>query len=217
MRRHLKPKLPEPSAGSAVSSAGAVHAANWRWCRLHFVVSRQFSLSSTQRAKAINLFVLFIVTVGLGLAGCKPHAKQSVNQFKFVDLWMSINDITNRVGQPDRGYRGQYRLRYDLEDGTEMVIAAHEVREYAPDNLRVYWFGQSRNENWLWLKQTEGDLSHYLQWTQGTAVTVYMHGVNRAAGSLVSVSPDSMQVRDSDSNLVSCSKYSVLWVEKNIH
>ena len=130
---------------------------------------------------------------------------------------MSVADITNRVGPSDHpNYSGQYRLRYDLADGTEMVIAAHEVREYAPDSLRVYWFGQSRDRNWLWIKQTQGDLTHYLQWTQGTPVTVYMHGVDTASGTLVSVSHDTIQVRDIGSNIVSCSKESVLWVGKNI-
>jgi len=162
----------------------------------------------------MKLFIIFIV--GVTLAGCKPHAKRTADEFKFLELWMSVNDITNRVGQPDRGYSGQYRLRYDLADGTEMVIAAQKYREYAPDSLRVYWFGQSRDGNWLWTKGTEGDLTHYLQWTQGTPVTVYMHGVDIASGTLVSVSHDTIQVRDSGSNIVSCSKESVLWVDKNI-
>ena len=128
---------------------------------------------------------------------------------------MSVTDITNRVGQPDRGYSGQYRLRYDLADGTEMVIAAHEVREYAPDTLRVYWYGESRNGDWLWLKQTTGDLSHYLQWTQGTPVTVYMFRGMTASGTLVSVSNDAIQVRDSGTNTASFHKDSVLWAERN--
>ena len=161
----------------------------------------------------MKLFILFIVSVTL--VGCKPHPQRTVDQFKFLELWMSVNDITNRVGQPDRGYRGQYRLRYDLADGTEMVIAAHEVREYAPDTLRVYWFGQSRDGNWLWTKQTEGDLTHYLQWTQGTPVTVNMSRGMMASGTLVNVSHDAIQVRDSSSNTASYHKDSVLWVEKN--
>jgi hypothetical protein len=161
----------------------------------------------------MKLFILFIV--GVTLAGCKPHAKRTADQFKFLELWMSVNDITNRVGQPDRGYRGQYRLRYDLADGTEMVIAAHEVREYAPDTLRVYWFGQSRDGNWLWLKQTTGDLSHYLQWTQATPVTIYMFGGMTASGTLVSVSNDAIQVRDSGTNTASYDKDLILWIERN--
>ena len=162
----------------------------------------------------MKLFIFFIV--GVTLAGCMPHPKRTVDQFRFLELWMSVNDITNRVGQPDRGYRGQYRLRYDLADGTEMVIAAHYVEEYAPDAQRVYWFGQSRDGSLLWSKHTMGDLTHYLQWTQGTPVTVYMHGVDRASGTLVSVSHDAIQVRDSGTNIVSCNKDSILWVERNI-
>src|ERR1039457_294830 len=103
----------------------------------------------------MKFFGLLIVVVFL--VGCKPPPKRTADDFKFLQLWMSVNDITNRVGQPDRGYRGQYRLRYDLADGTEMVISANYVQEYAPDVWRVYWFGQSRNGDWLWLKRTAGD------------------------------------------------------------
>jgi hypothetical protein len=161
----------------------------------------------------MKYLVLFIAAVTL--VGCKPHPKRTADEFKFLQLWISVNDITNRVGQPDCGYRGQYRLRYDLADGTEMVIAAHEVREYAPDTLRVYWYGQSRHGDWLWLKQTTGDLSHYLEWTQGTPVTVYMFRGMTASGTLVSVSQDAIQVRDSSTNITTCDKDSVLWVERN--
>jgi hypothetical protein len=162
----------------------------------------------------MNLFILFIV--GVALVGCKPHSKRTVDQFKFLELWMSVNEITNRVGQPDRGYRGQYRLRYDLADGTEMVIAANYVEEYAPDVQRVYWFGQSRDGNWLWTKQTAGDLTHYLQWTQGTPVRVYMYGAESASGTLVNVSADAIQVGGSGTNTVRYDKDSILWVERNV-
>lgn len=171
----------------------------------------------------MKLFVLFIV--GVTLVGCKPHPKKTADEFKFLQLWMSVSDITNRVGQPDRGYRGQYRLRYDLADGTEMVIAAHEVTEYAPDTLRVYWFGQSRDGNWLWLKQTAGDLSHYLQWTQGTPVIVNLASKKldggfvedmTAHGTLFTVSSDAIQVRDRQGNTTSYDKDIVLWVERDV-
>ncbi len=162
----------------------------------------------------MKLIIFFIV--GVALFGCKSHSKRTADQFNFLELWMSVNDITNRVGPPDRGYRGQYRLRYDLADGTEIVIAANYVEEYAPDVQRVYWFGQSRAGNWLWTKQTAGDLTHYLQWTQGTPVTVNMFRGETASGTLVNVSRDVIQVRDSGTNILSYGKDSVLWVERNI-
>ena len=162
----------------------------------------------------MKLLVLFIVAVAL--VGCKPYSKRTVDQFKFLELWMSVSDITNQVGLPDRGYRGQYRLRYDLADGTEMVIAAHYVEEYAPDAQRVYWFGQSRDGSWLWTKQTAGDLTHYLQWTQGTPVRVYMFGAETASGTVVNVSHDAMQLRYNGTNTVNYDKDSILWVERNI-
>jgi hypothetical protein len=159
---------------------------------------------------------LILLVVGITLVGCKPHSKRTVDQFKFVELWMSVNDITNRVGQPDRGYRGQYRLRYDLADGTEMVIAAHYVEEYEPDAQRVYWFGQSRDGSWLWTKQTAADLTHYLQWTQGTPVRVNMFRGETASGTLVSISRDTIQLGDSGTNAVSYNKDAILWVERNV-
>ena len=162
----------------------------------------------------MKLLILFIV--GVAMVGCKQHSKRTVDQFKFLELWMPVNDVTNRLGQPDRGYRGQYRLRYDLADGTEMVITGHYVEEYAPNTERVYWFGQRRGTDWLWLKQTAGDLTHYLQWTQGTPVTVYMHGVERASGTLLNVSPDAIQIRESGTNTPSYNKDSILWVERNV-
>lgn len=161
----------------------------------------------------MKLFIVFIV--GVTLVGCKPHPKRTADDFKFVQLWMSVNDITNRVGQPDRGYRGQYRLRYDLTDGTEMVIAAHYVQEFEPDAQRVYWFGQSRDGDLLWSKHTTGDLSHYLQWTQGTPVTVNMFRGMTASGTLVSVSLDAIQVRESGTNTARYDKDLILWVERN--
>jgi hypothetical protein len=163
----------------------------------------------------MKLLILFIV--GMALVGCKPQprSKRIVDQFKFLQLWMSVNDVTNRLGQPDRGYRGQYRLRYDLADGTEMVIAANYVEEYAPDVQRVYWFGQSRDGNWLWTKQTAGDLTHYLQWTQGTPVTLHMLRAETASAILVNVSHDAILVGGSGTNTFRYDKDSILWVERN--
>src|SRR6266481_885037 len=161
----------------------------------------------------MKLFILFIV--GVALVGCKPHSKRTLDQFKFLELWMSVNDVTNRVGQPDRGYRGQHRLRYDLADGTEMVIAAHSVEEYAPDAQRVYWFGQSRDGNWLWTEQTAGDLTHYLQWTQGTPVTLHILRGETASGTLVNVSHEAILVGGTGTNTLRYDKDSILWVERN--
>ena len=172
----------------------------------------------------MKLLILFIV--GAALVGCEPRQKRTADQFQFLQLWMSVSDITNRVGQPDRGYRGQYRLRYDLADGTEMVIAAHEIEEYAPDRLRVYWFGQSRGGNWLWTKQTAGDFSHYLQWTQGTPVIVNLASKKpngefvddmTVHGTLFSVSSEAIQIRDRQGNTTGYDKDIVLWVEREIH
>ena len=165
-------------------------------------------------------FILLFAVGGL-LVGCHPPSKRTVvsnrtvDEFSFLELGMSINVVTNRLGQPDRGYRGQYRLRYDLADGTEMVITAHDVSEFEPDAQRVYWFGQSRDGNWLWSKEMTGDLTLYLHWTNGTPVTVHLFAGETARGSLVDVSTNTIQVRDSLSNTTNYNRDSVLWVEKD--
>lgn len=74
-------------------------------------------------------------------------------------------------------------------------------------------------------KYTRGDLTPYLRWTQGTPVIVYLvvrkpngvilKGVD-AEGKLVSVTPDTILIRDALGNTNSFDKHSVLWMEKYI-
>jgi hypothetical protein len=161
----------------------------------------------------MRVFVLFIVSVLL--AGCQPRTSRTVEQFSFLELGMPVSVVTNRVGQPDRSYRGQYRLRYDLADGTEMVVAAHYVREFEPDAQRVFWFGQSREGDWLWVKQMQGNLTLYSNWTPGTPVIIHLFAGVEARGLLVSVTPDTIQVREGSSNTESFHKDSVVWVERD--
>ena len=70
----------------------------------------------------MRLFILFVAAALL--VGCRTHSKRTVDQFAFLEVGMPLNVVTNRVGMPDRGYRGQIRLRYDLADGSEMVIVS---------------------------------------------------------------------------------------------
>lgn len=87
------------------------------------------------------------------LVGCRSHIKRTVEQFSFVDVGMPLSLVTNRVGAPDRGYRGQIRLRYDLADGSEMVIVSEGGESF--EKWRVWWFGQSRDGEWIWVKPPE--------------------------------------------------------------
>jgi hypothetical protein len=104
----------------------------------------------------MKYFILLLAV--FSFIGCRSHSNRTVDQFAFLELGMPIDVVTNRVGQPDRGYRGQYRLRYDLADGSEMVVTLHHKEGYSsdlssPDFWRVYWFGQWRGTNWVWLKE----------------------------------------------------------------
>src|SRR4051794_9690302 len=39
-----------------------------------------------------KLLILFII--GAALTGCNPRSKRTVDQFNFLELWMSVSDIT---------------------------------------------------------------------------------------------------------------------------
>ena len=93
------------------------------------------------------------------LVACRAHnthSKRTVEQFSFLEVGMPMTVVSNRVGPPDRGYRGQIRWRYDLADGSEMVITADSGEpDYSFATWRVIWFGQQRGDKWLWLKPAE--------------------------------------------------------------
>jgi hypothetical protein len=59
------------------------------------------------------------------LLGCSTQSKGTIDQFAFLEVGMPSSVVANRVGIPDRGYREQIRLRYDLADGSEMVIVSY--------------------------------------------------------------------------------------------
>jgi len=104
----------------------------------------------------ILLFAMF------SFVGCRPHSKRTVDQFAFLELGMPIDVVTNRVGQPDRVYRGYCRIGYYLSDGSELSVAFHHKAEYSPDLSspdfwRVWWFGQWRGTNLIWLKKEASD------------------------------------------------------------
>src|SRR5438067_944721 len=99
----------------------------------------------------MRLFLLLAVVAVL--VGCRTHSKRTADQFSFLEVGMPLSVVTNRVGTPDRGYRGQIRLRYDLADGSEMVIVSDGGATF--ESWRVTWFGQSRGNKWLWVKPSE--------------------------------------------------------------
>ena len=96
----------------------------------------------------MKLVLIFIAMTAL--VGCRTHSKRVVDQFAFLEVGMPLSVVTNRVGIPDRGYRGQIRLRYDLPDESEMVIVSDGGETF--EEWRVWWFGQSRGDKWLWIK-----------------------------------------------------------------
>ena len=100
---------------------------------------------------AMKLFLL--LAVAAVLVGCRMHSMRTADQFAFLEVGMPLSVVTNRVGTPDRSYRGQIRLAYDLADGSEMNIVSDggETRE----SWRVTWFGQRRGDKWLWAKPPE--------------------------------------------------------------
>jgi hypothetical protein len=90
------------------------------------------------------------------LAGCRTPSRRTVDQFAFLEVGMPMTVVSNRVGMPDLPYRGQIRWRYSLSDGSEMAIVAKAEREpYTFETWRVVWFGQRRDDKWLWLKPPE--------------------------------------------------------------
>ena len=94
--------------------------------------------------------LLMVFAAAVVLVGCRTHPKRTVDQFAFLEVGMPLTAVTNRVGAPDRGYRGQIRLRYDLADGSEMVIVSDGGEIF--ENWYVWWFGQSRGGKWFWIK-----------------------------------------------------------------
>ena len=99
----------------------------------------------------MRLFILFVAAALL--AGCRTHGKRTVDQFAFLEVGMPMTVVSNRLGLWDRGYRGQIRWRYDLADGSEMVIVSDGGETF--EAWRVTWFGQSRGGKWLWAKPPE--------------------------------------------------------------
>ena len=98
--------------------------------------------------------LFFLLAVAFVLVGCRTHSKRTADQFAFLEVGMPLSVVTNRVGAPDRGYRGQIRLRYDLADGSEMVVVSDGGDTF--EDWRVWWFGQSRGDKWLWIKKRSG-------------------------------------------------------------
>jgi len=100
----------------------------------------------------MKCFILFVVAVLL-VVGCRTHSKRTVDQFAFLEIGMPMTVVSNRVGMPDLPYRGQIRWRYSLADGSEMAIVSDGGDTF--ESWRVWWFGQSRGDKWVWIKPAE--------------------------------------------------------------
>src|SRR5664279_3755317 len=115
------------------------------------------------------------------LAGCQRPAGRSVKEFQFLQPGMSITEVTNRAGLPDRiSGSGPESWEYNLSDGSRMIIAVELAPDYMgqlslherlrnhlspaakrytePNNMpdfRVAYFSQCRGTNRLWTKPAD--------------------------------------------------------------
>jgi hypothetical protein len=82
----------------------------------------------------------FLVLIPLLLAGCTSsyrttsskvvtiaaeHSSRTVNSFKFIGATTTLQDVTARLGPPDRDIgSGIYIYVYDLSDGSSVLIGS---------------------------------------------------------------------------------------------
>ncbi len=90
------------------------------------------------------------------LAGCQRPAGRSAEQFQFLQPGMAINEVVNRVGEPDMevGY-GQVSWIYKLVDGSELIIDPRFSDYTNRSTWSVAYFSQYRGTNLLWAKPAD--------------------------------------------------------------
>ena len=103
---------------------------------------------------AMRFFILIIAAALL--LGCRTHSNRTADQFAFLEIGVPMTVVSNRVGMPDRTYRGLIRWDYGLADGSVISIIARGAEEpYTFETWRVVWFGQARGGEWIWTKASE--------------------------------------------------------------
>jgi hypothetical protein len=99
-------------------------------------------------------FHLLMIVALMVLAGCRSGARSSrtAEPFLSLQLGMTMQEVTNRVGAPDRhAGSGVFRWEYDLADGsTVMVYPARETPIQDFSASKVARIVQRHGTNWLW-------------------------------------------------------------------
>jgi hypothetical protein len=109
----------------------------------------------------MNMHRVFLL-MALVLVGCGDrHAStRTVDDFRFLKFGMTMREVTNRIGVPDRhAGSGVLRWEYDLADGSRFVIFPELPRwTNAIDfgTWPVTYFGQRKGTNWLWERSEKG-------------------------------------------------------------
>jgi hypothetical protein len=92
------------------------------------------------------------------LIGCGNRHKSTLRavDFQFVEVGMTMREITNRVGVPDRyAGTGVFRWEYCLADGSRILILPKERQNSDFGDLGAWvvtGIGQHDGTNWLWTK-----------------------------------------------------------------
>lgn len=93
------------------------------------------------------------------LLGCSvsPRNSRTTEPFLTLRAGMTMQEVTNRVGAPDRhAGSGVFRWEYDLADGSTVMIfptrgdpqAPFEIQDFT--SSKVARIVQRRGTNWVW-------------------------------------------------------------------
>jgi hypothetical protein len=97
-----------------------------------------------------------LMLAAVAFAGCavRHTSTRTVEEFRFLQFGMTMHEVTNRIGAPDRlGGRGVPRWEYDLRDGSQIFIIPDSRTSESITNFAVwtvYGFAQVKDNNWLW-------------------------------------------------------------------
>lgn len=74
----------------------------------------------------LTLLLMVILGCALCLPSCRPREGQrrlTLSDFDFLEIGMSLEEITERVGEPDRDVgSGIFLIQYDLADGRTVQL-----------------------------------------------------------------------------------------------
>ena|SRR5450759_2854942 len=111
----------------------------------------------------MKLYSLILVAVSV-LLGCHsgPRSSRTVEAFRALQPGMTMQEVTNRVGVPDRhAGSGVFRWEYDLADGSTIMVFPGRGDPMNPYQLqdfhssKVARIVQRRGTNVFWDKMDE--------------------------------------------------------------